>query len=177
MVQGIRYFIFLETFLISYNLLICNTYDFNQLVHKKTNYKYILCLFIPLLISPWLWHDFNGLKRISEGRSQTFLNLSNQDLGCLNNKNLIAWDVGMIGYFSKSFILDPNGLVNGRELAKLRGDDRLNQLIKNNDIDYAFVNEFQLKDWINLGSYKFPNFKKNSQDIHYLLKKPNSESC
>ena len=186
MIQGIRYFIFLETFLISYNVLICKAYDLNKLINKKINYKYFLYLFIPLLISPWLWNDFNALNRISEGRSQSFLNFSKQDLACLNNKKLIAWDVGMISYFSKSFILDPNGLVNGRELAKLKEDDRLNQLIKKNKIDYAFVNDKQMKEiekhleltnWINLGSYKFPNFKKNSQDIHYLLKNPNSESC
>ena len=186
MIQGIRYFIFLETFLISYNLLICKTYNFNQFINKKINYKYFLPLLIPLLISPWFWHDFNALNRISEGRSQTFLDLSNQDLGCLNNKNLIAWDVGMIGYFSKAFILDPNGLVNGRKLAELREDDRLNQLIMKDEINYVFVNDKQIKDlekylelknWINLGNYKFPNFKRNSQDIHYLLKNPNSESC
>ncbi len=188
MIQGIRYFIFLETFLISFNLLICKGFDLKKLINKKINYKYkyLLYLLIPLLITPWLWNDFNALNRISEGRSQSFLNLSTQDLGCLNNKNLIAWDVGMISYFSKSFILDPNGLVNGRELAKLKEDDRLNQLVKKNKIDYAFVNDKQMKKieksidltyWINLGSYKFPNFKKNSQDIHYLLKNPNSESC
>lgn len=186
MIQGIRYFIFIETFLISFNLLICNEYDFKQFINHKKNYQYFIYLFIPLLISPWLWHDFNVLNKISYGRSQTFLNLSNQDLRCLNNKNLMAWDVGMIGYFSKSVILDPNGLVNGREIAKLSEDDRLNHFIKNNHIDYVFVNDKQMKEagkylkltkWINLGSYSFPNFKKNSQDIHYLLKSPKSESC
>ena len=74
MIQGIRYFIFLETFLISYNLLICNEFDLNKLINKKINYKYkyLLYLLIPLLISPWLWNDFNALNRISEGRSQSF---------------------------------------------------------------------------------------------------------
>ena len=186
MIQGIRYFIFIETFLISFNLLICNEYDFKQFFNNKRNYKYFIYLFIPLLITPWLWHDFNVLNKISYGRSQTFLNLSNQDLTCLNNKNLIAWDVGMIGYFSNSVILDPNGLVNGREIAKLSEDERLNKFIKNNNIDYVFVNEKQMKkvgkylkltQWLNLGNYSFPNFKKNSQDIHYLLKSPKSESC
>ena len=186
MIQGIRYFIFIETFLISFNLLICNDYDFKQFINNKKNIQYFIFLTIPILISPWLWHDFNILNKISYGRSQTFSNLSNQDLRCLNNKNLIAWDVGMIGYFSKSVILDPNGLVNGREIAKLSEDDRLNHFIRNNHIDYVFVNEkqikevgkyFKLKKWINLGSYSFPNFKKNSQDIHYLLKSPKSESC
>ena len=139
-----------------------------------------------MLISPWFWHDFYTLDKISEGRSQTFFNLRNQDLSCLKNKNLIAWDVGMIGYFSKSFILDPNGLVNGRELAKLNEDDRLNLFINKSKIDYVFLNDNQMREvgkyleltnWINLGAYAFPNFKKNSQDIHYLLKSPKLESC
>ena len=186
MIQGIRYFIFLETFLISFNLLICEGYDFKQFINYKKNYKYFLYLLIPLLISPWLWNDFNVLNKISEGRSQTFLNLKNQDLRCLNDKNLIAWDVGMIGYFSKSFIFDPNGLVNGRELAKLNEDDRLKQFINKNKIDYVFVNDNQMKavgkyldltNWINIGDYAFPNFKKNSQDIHYLLKSPKLDNC
>ena len=138
------------------------------------------------MISPLIWHDFNVLNKISEGRSQTFLNLRNQDLSCLNDKNLIAWDVGMIGYFSKSFILDPNGLVNGRKFAKLSEDERLNQFINKKKIDYVFVNDKQMNElgkylellkWKNLGSYSFPNFRKNSQDIHYLLKSPNSENC
>ena len=186
MIQGIRYFIFIETFLISFNLLICNEYYLKKFTEHKKNYRYYIYLFIPLLISPWLWHDFDVLNKISYGRTQTFLNLSNQDLRCLNNKNLIAWDVGMIGYFSKSVILDPNGLVNGRELAKLSEDDRLNQFIENNNLDYVFVNDKQMRQvgkylnltkWIKLGSYSFPNFNKNSQDIHYLLKSPKSESC
>ena len=92
----------------------------------------------------------------------------------------------MIGYFSKSVILDPNGLVNGREIAKLSEDDRLNQFIENNNLDYIFVNDKQMRQvgkylnltkWIKLGSYSFPNFNKKSQDIHYLLKSPKSESC
>ena len=182
-IHGVRYFLFLETFLISFNLLICNRYDCKQLIKFKKNYQYF---FIPLIISTWIIHDFNVLNRISKGRSETFLNMSNQDLSCLHNRKLLAWDVGMIGYFSKAYILDSNGLVNGREFAKLSKDQRLKQFINNEKIDYVFANNYQideiekyidLKKWINLGSYEFPNFNRNSKDIHYLLKSPDSESC
>ena len=57
-----------------------------------------------LTISPLFWNDFSVLKKISSGRSETFLKFSRKDFSCLNNSNLLAWDVGLIGYFSKSKI-------------------------------------------------------------------------
>lgn len=185
-IQGIRYFIFIETFLTTFNLLICKNYDMRELSFQIKIYKYFLLLLIPLMLSPWLWNDFKALKRISNGRSETFKNLSSRDLKCLKNKNLIAQDVGMISYFSNAYILDPAGLINGRDIAKSSFDERLNKFTKNTKIDYAFLSTEQieeiekyldLRNWISMGSYKFPNFSKNSDDIHYLLKSPEIKNC
>tara|TARA_B000000557_G_scaffold147992_1_gene120227 strand:- start:355 stop:783 length:429 start_codon:yes stop_codon:yes gene_type:complete len=138
------------------------------------------------MLSPWLWNDFKALKRISNGRSETFINLSSRDFKCFKNKNLIAEDLGMISYFSQANILDPAGLINGRNLAKSSFDERLNQYTMNTRIDYAFLSSEQieelekyldLRNWITIGSYKFPNFRKNSDDIHYLLKSPEIKDC
>lgn len=186
MIQGIRYLVFLETFLISFNLLTSKNYDLSGFVNKRTYYKYLSLFLVPLILSPWLWNDFKVLKKISKGRSESFINLSNRDFKCLRNKNLISIDFGMISYFSKAFILDPSGLVNGRDLAKLNMDERMNEFLKNKNIHYAFLNDEQieelkgylnLRDWETIGSYKFPNFGKNSDDIHYLLKSPEIEKC
>lgn len=185
-IQGIRYFIFIETFLTTFNLLICKNYKISEFPFHIKIYKYFSLLLIPIMLSPWLWNDFKALKRISNGRSEAFINLSTRDLKCLKNKNLIAEDLGMIGYFSKAYILDTAGLINGRDLAKSSFDERLNYFAKNKKIDYAFLSSEQieelekyldLRNWIRIGSYKFPNFSKNSDDIHYLLKSPEIKNC
>ena len=186
MIQGIRYFIFIETFLITFNLLICETIVIKKFKIPINNYKLFSYLLIPIIISPWLWNDFKALDRISKGRSETFLSLSSRDFNCLKGKNLMAIDFGMISYFTESRILDPSGLINGREFAKLSMNERLSKFIKNNKIDYAFLNDEQIedikeylvvRDWIIMGKYKFPNFSKNSDDIHYLLKSPEIKKC
>ncbi len=186
MIQGIRYLIFIETFLITFNLLSFKNYDMKAFPLQIKIYKYFSFLLIPLIISPWLWNDFKVLKKISKGRSETFINLNNRDFSCFKNKNLIAEDLGMISYFSQANIFDPAGLINGRDLAKITKDERLNQYTKNTKIDYAFLNDEQieelkkyldLKKWETMDSYKFPNFKKNSDDVHYLLKSPEIQPC
>ena len=193
MIQGIRYFIFIESFLISFNLFVYKKSINNNFLrtnyphnHSKEIKKYISILFLCLTISPLFWNDFSVLKKISSGRSETFLKFSRKDFSCLNNSNLLAWDVGMIGYYSKSKILDPNGLVNGRKIAKLDKNIRLENLLNKREINYAFVNRSQIQelesyldfsDWEEIDTYKFPNFKKDSEDIHYLLASPNLKKC
>ncbi len=172
--------------MIFFNLLISKNNDSVAAIIHRNYHKYLSLLLLPLIISPWLWNDFKALKRISKGRSESFINLSNRDFKCLRNKNLIAIDFGMISYFSKSLILDPSGLVNGRDMAKLSIDERMEEFLKNKKIDYAFLSDEQieelgkyldLRNWITMGSYKFPNFGKNSDDIHYLLKSPEIKNC
>ncbi len=84
----------------------------------------------------------------------------------------------MIGYFSRGDILDPNGLVNGREIARIASSERL-ELLKNNTIDFVFVNEgqrnilekyFDLSNFVYAGEFQFPN-SRSGDDTHYLLVK------
>ena len=186
MIQGIRYFIFIESFLITFNYLTLNKRLKNTKILSFSDIKKFIFPFLVAITLLWLIYDFNVFYRISQGRSETFLNLKNQDFSCYEGSNTLAWDVGMIGYFSKSNILDPNGLVNGREIAKLSTDIRLENFIKNKKIDNIFANKVQFEElqkfidtstWSKIGEYEFPNFRQNSSDTHYLLRSPNAKKC
>ena len=185
-IQGIRYFIFIESFLITFNYLyFYNNFDNPNLLHfNKIKKSFLIFLFT--ITTLWFINDFHALARISKGRSETFFNLKKQDFTCFRESKTIAWDVGMIGYFSNSYILDVNGLVNGRDIAKLSNELRIKSFIKNNKIDYIFANESQynslnqfidLYDWLEIGRFDFPNFRVDSSDTHYLLKSPDLQKC
>jgi hypothetical protein len=89
----------------------------------------------------------------------------------------IARDVGLIGFFSESTILDANGLVNGREIARMPMQDRLRTFVSAHPVEFVFANTGQLRQlegildvhhWTSRGSFDFPNFG-GDIDRHYLL--------
>lgn len=88
----------------------------------------------------------------------------------------------MIGYFSDGLILDGNGLVNGRRIARTLVRDRLEEFVRDHRVDFVFVNEEQAqelagllstKGWIARGSFDFPNFD-GAPDRHVLLVRPSA---
>lgn len=171
--QGYRYFIFIEFFLTAYNvysLRWCETCDTDRKVPR------LVLLVACVLITGWQFYDFTRLKVINSGRSSSFARFSHADLSYLNKKIGIAWDVGMIGFFSDGYILDPNGLVNGRKFATMKGSDRLS-IFSSANVDFVFANQEQIATlkpylnvggWTEVGQFDFPNFNK-LPDTHYLL--------
>jgi hypothetical protein len=128
----------------------------------------------------WQCLDVSRLIVISAGRSQSFEKFASANLDSLVGKTGVAWDVGMIGFFSNATIMDPNGLVNGRHLAGVRKEERLREIGSLKSVDFVFVNDAQRSEiesyvhtagWIDRGRYNFPNFNGNL-DTHRLLINP-----
>jgi hypothetical protein len=119
-----------------------------------------------------------GPRRITSGgrliRSATFLAMKGAPMADLEGTFGIAWDVGFVGYFSNGVILDGDGLINGREIARMQKRDRLQNFVSSHSIKFVFANDGQLGGFLNLsnwtkrGSVDLPNFG-GAVDRHYLL--------
>ena len=172
-IQGYRYFIFSEFFLIAYNISNCSLAT--DLKYLKIKFKALFLILI--LITSWFLFDFSRIVIINNERSITLNKFLNHNISFLNSKNGLAWDVGMIGYFSNGRILDVNGLVNGRSVAKMSKEERVAYFTENYPIDFIFANKDQINSiqktienssWIVYETYNFPNFS-SKDDTHYLL--------
>jgi hypothetical protein len=183
-VQGIRYFVFLEFFLISFNLHALDGASPAALrpVSLSPTLKPWAIGCAAVVAITWYALDFSRLRAISAGRTATFARFRELDLADLRGRTGIAWDVGMIGYFSDGLILDGNGLVNGRRIARTLVRDRLEEFVRDHRVDFVFANEEQAqelagllstKGWIARGSFDFPNFD-GAPDRHVLLVRPSA---
>lgn len=176
--QGYRYFVAIEFFLLTYNIMSLpesKSLTLNGFIRNNA----VLLVVISLVVS-WNIFDFSRLQIISSGRSRTFHEFADKDIKFLSEKNGVAWDVGMIGFFSDGRILDPNGLVNGRDFADKTSQERLDSICRDDKIDFVFANMEQLRalnkcldtnKWTTVNSYDFPNFN-GQPDTHYLIVRP-----
>jgi hypothetical protein len=171
-IQGIRYFIFIEVFLIALNILCLP--NVGQ-IFKPRKSAYIV--FIITLI--WIAFDSVIFYRLQSGRSESYKHFVETDYNYLENMKGIAWDIGMVGYFTRADILDVSGIVNGRKKASLTNEQRLESFSKEK-IYFVFVNDSQLKaikkfidvsNWRIVGEFDFPNVS-GKPDSHYLIVNP-----
>jgi hypothetical protein len=184
-VQGIRYFVFIEFFLVSFNLYVLD--DAAPVSGSKPpafapSVRPWAFACVALVGIAWYAFDFSHLRLISGGRTATFEKFRELDLADLRGRAGIAWDVGMIGYFSNGLILDGNGLVNGRRIAQASVHERLTEFVRDHHVDFVFANADQAqelagllstKEWITRGTFDFPNFD-GAPDRHVLLSRPAS---
>jgi hypothetical protein len=180
-VQGFRYFISIEFFVLAFNLYSLEANPVRNDEPLKTK-RTASILALGCILFVWLLYDLGKLKVISDGRTDGWKRLSTMNLGFLRAKNGVAWDVGMIGYFTDGYIVDPNGLVNGRKAAAMSPKERLNTICGRNDIEFIFANEGQLHQvtkclelsgWREIGRFEFPNAS-GLPDTHLLLVHPNT---
>jgi hypothetical protein len=169
-IQGIRYFLFIESF-----LLFCNLLGLKSIRIFVKIQAPVMAVMVLVFISLFSFDTYKFLS-ISKGRSETFFKFLETDLGFIQNKTCLAYDIGMAGFFSRTHIFDGNGLVNGRNIAKLTSTERL-KYFANKKIDCLFVNTGQLKsvnkyidtsNWNKIGKFNFPNFS-GKLDSHYFL--------
>jgi hypothetical protein len=181
-VQGYRYFVFIEFFLLTFNILIVNIRrEVRVQRHAVTAWSplRVAAVAAPLavLFVAWQLFDLQKLEVMSAGRGMSFQRFEAMDLSSLRGTYGIAWDVGMIGYFSGATILDGNGLVNGPAVARMSGSARLREFVDSHEIRFAFVDESEmavlrgfidLSDWNTKASFDFPNMSGRSER-HYLM--------
>src|SRR6202030_1537509 len=114
-----------------------------------------------LLLGSWWLFDEHRLTIISNGRAAAFENFSRLDLSDLRGMRGLAWDVGMVGFFTDATILDADGLVNGRKSAQWSYPDRLKRLTTT-PVDFVFADtaqlaqvatKFELHRWTNRGEF------------------------
>jgi hypothetical protein len=169
-VQGYRYFVPLECFLIGFNIRILQCRSMPQRTPR------IPGSVVALLAVCWWLFDWHRFQIVNDGRATTYETFKRLDLGDLSEKSGLAWDVGMIGYFSGGRILDANGLVNGRKLAAKPYAQRLQELARQH-VDFVFANRQQQDQisqllgsgyWILRATFEFPNLS-GDPDTHYLL--------
>ncbi len=166
--QGVRYFVFLEIYLITLNVM--------HVEGERPGIPQRLLQGAVVVTALWFATDAIMFARISAGRSSTFERLAAMDLTKLAGKNGVAYDIGMIGYFTAGHILDVNGLVDGREIASLPASARLERFA-GLPVEFVFANPQQLSQinqyidtsgMASAGQFDFPNLNGTS-DAHTLL--------
>jgi hypothetical protein len=175
-VQGIRYFVWTLVFPIIWNVL-----ELRWTVEPAPSTAralriatYALAgLFVVVLPveSTLLYREF----RI---RSRSLAEFRTQHLEQLSGMQIVAFDVGYIGYFTESPLCDMAGLVNGRARARLPFAQRVDLCVAQHP-PYAFVSQFSLdelshridmRDWSICSTYDFANLR--GSDLHYLIASP-----
>ena len=176
-VQGIRYFIWTLIFPILWNILELrwSLAEPSRLAARSiefAGYGMVCLLLIVLPIESVL------LTREFHAREKSLAQFRAQHLERLSSLNLVAFDVGYIGYFSQSPLCDMAGLVNGRASAALPFTDRVKACAALHP-QYAFVSGFSmwelgqaldLRGWSICSEYDLANLR--SSDLHYLIASP-----
>lgn len=186
-VQGYRYFVFIEFFLLAFNIAVLE--DPNHAAKTRVEPAgsmsrsprfAVIAGLLGLTFIGWQAFDLSRLYLITAGRSVSFEKFENADFHDLYASYGIAWDVGMIGYFSRATILDGNGLVNGPAVARMTTAQRLQTFVSEHPIRFVFVDDGQIaalravldvSGWQMRESFDFPNFS-GRPERHYLFVRP-----
>jgi hypothetical protein len=182
-IQGVRYVIWPLIFGIIANAVQIAREDLEYPVRFRletvTKWMTIAFAVIFLCILPLDWRWAATAMR---GRSETFLEMRSAHFDrAFADKTIIASDVGFITYFSGGRTCDLAGLVDGREMAAMKPQARI-QFCAQQSPAMMFLTSGQAKDvepyidfndWMACGIYDFTNV--HSNDRHYLLV-PKSEA-
>lgn len=190
-IQGYRYFVFIEFFLLAFNIAVLDERRATGVAGSarstpprpagsRSRRVTVLAGILGLAFIGWQAFDLTRLQAIIAGRSASFEKFENADLHDLYGSYGIAWDVGMIGYFSRATILDGNGLVNGPLVARMSPAERLRSFVAAHPIRFVFVDDGQISalrgtldvsGWPIREAFDFPNFS-GRPERHYLLVRP-----
>lgn len=123
--------------------------------------------------------------RLTRGRAQALRTMSEAGLDRLRGRPGIAWDVGVLGYYSRADICDPLGLVNGRTWAELPSATRLDGCAQRSPVFvYASAGQrarlarhLSIDEWRACGRYSWANSR--GADLRTLWIRPDvaDEMC
>lgn len=163
-IQGVRYFVGLYFLFITANLAV-------KVPEWKLGLRWAAILWLAVFC-----FEAVLVHKVFEGRSESYRLFCERNWSPIHGQNLLAYDVGMIGYFSQATIEDAHGLVNGRETASLPPGQRERRAAMAS-YRYAFLNSEQLlrinalvpvKKFTRIsGDFPFPNVAGN-WDWHAL---------
>jgi hypothetical protein len=171
-IQGIRYLAWAYFFSGLWNILELSLIPAEQPIPRlalSPAYAWIVLL---LILLPFEAREFG---RLLHGRATVMRAFESQHLEALEGKYGIAADIGYIGFFTRGTICDLNGLVNGRDAARLTFDQRVKSCTLRRP-DFLFLNAGQLgsvnnvlpvSHWSVCTQYDFTNLR--SPDRHYLF--------
>lgn len=180
-IQGIRYFVFIEFYIIALNLWMISrdkTLEIKLPIYSKKMITVGLVIFVVTANA----FDYKRFEHIVSGRSASLQNFLSNDLSDLENSFGVAYDIGMIGYFTSATIFDPNGLIHGELVSKMSKDDRIDWICNQVEqaLTFVFFNSGQQREmskcldkynWENHGEFSFPNYG-GGLDTHFLLVRP-----
>lgn len=176
-VQGVRYFSWTLTFSVVWNILeLNNAFEGSEAASPRSIQlcAWVVTIFLLVLFpaEPVLFRQVFAL------RSASLAEFRAQHLERLAPMEVVAFDIGYIGYFSGSSVCDMAGLANGRVAAGWSYDSRVEHCAASHP-GYAFGNLTQLKDlnskldlagWTICSQYELANLR--SSDRHYLIAPP-----
>ena len=176
-VQGVRYFTWTLVFPVIWNILELrwNAAEPGPSMERTLRFSgygvAVLLLVLVPIESVLLYKEFHRRERsLAEFRTQ--------HLERLSSMQLVAFDVGYIGYFTQSPVCDMAGLINGRVRAAMPFKERVKACAAEHP-QYAFVSGFSLwelsqaldlKGWSICSVYDLANLR--ASDVHYLIASP-----
>ena len=179
-IDGVRYFIWCFVFSTVWNVL---ALDLNAQERQAPDaqdsswLRIMVPVYVAFLvcIGPPDWYYGH---RTMQGRGSTYAAMRNAGLGTLKGRNLVAGDIGFIGYFSQANVCDLSGLVNGRAFARTDSVRRVDVCASRNPT-VLFVRQdeardlskrMDLREWVVCQRFDFQNV--HSLDRHYLVLPP-----
>jgi len=171
-IQGARYFVWSFFFSALWNSL--ELTDFPIKSEAKSPVLWPACCFLALALLA-LPFEAKVMYPFLTDRATLVRSFQSHHLETLEGKQGVAFDIGLIGYFSRADICDLAGLVNGRSNAGLTVDQQLTRcvathpdfLFLHTELVYTISHYLPIKDWQLCGIYPFRRVEKTDQ--HYLL--------
>jgi hypothetical protein len=182
-IHGIRYFLWPLMFMIVWDVLVVFSAApaWDRLVIPLTQLRarrgIVVMASLILLVCVW-GVEGHMVRRITADASKVFLDMRSDHLDALAGKPGMAFDVGLISYFSRAQICDLSGLVNGRALAQATPEERAQYCVAQSPT-FAYVTPAQaaslwglieFDSWLLCREYWLSNVA--VREPHYLLVRP-----
>jgi hypothetical protein len=178
-IQGIRYLVWTLFFSILWNILELGAVPDSQPIEQDAPARVLTyaLLTLILLAQPL---EFSLVYPILHDRAKLMAMIPGRHLDVLQGKLGIAADVGIIGYFTKANICDINGLIDGRDFARLTPQQRtIACALQKPDFLYldrselgTFSGYLPVSDWQICGEYEMTGVR--HKDVHYLIVPPST---
>ncbi|MGD0920769.1 MAG: hypothetical protein ABSA70_03275 [Terriglobia bacterium] len=182
-VHGVRYFLWPLMFMIVWDVLLvfspAPAWEQHAIPLARLRPRRRIAVTASLILLACVWGvEGRVVRRITADASQVYLEMRSDHLDALVGKPGMAFDVGLISYFSRAQVCDLSGLVNGRALAQAAPEERARYCVAQAPT-FAFVTPAQavslrslidFDSWVLCRKYWLSNVA--VREPHYLLVRP-----